>query len=482
MQPQPASPLADTPKLSLDSPLTPAAEQPNERLPEPEPTVATEPPAEPAQVRRKVFRLAGPVIGENLLQTLLGIIDTLLVAGLGAAALAGVGSSLQVVYIILAGMSALAVGASVLVAQAVGAQRLGEASHLARQALIWSVLIAVPISLVGLPLTPGLVALLGLEAEVGVIAAEYLAVNMGAIATLTIMLLASAVLRGAGDARTPMLVTALANIVNVILSWALIYGTLGLPALGAVGSAWGTVISRGLGSVLLVGVLWYGRNRVRVAGGSWRPSLATVGAVLALGLPAALEEVLVITAFAALTPIVATLGTLELAAHRVAINLLSLSFLPGIGFGLAATALVGQAVGAQRPNEARAATTIALRWAMLWMGGLGVIFVLFAQPLMRIFNDDPALVASGATALIAVALAQPFWAATFVYGGALRGAGDTRSPLLITGSLNWVAVVLAFGLVGIGWAELWVVWGVFLLTGPIEAFLFYRTWWRIRLG
>ncbi|MFV9503347.1 MAG: MATE family efflux transporter [Oscillochloridaceae bacterium umkhey_bin13] len=466
---------------TADSAPIATVQPPTEGLPEAEPSVIVAPPIEPKQMQRRVFRLAGPVIGENLLQTLLGIIDTLLVAGLGAAALAGVGSSLQVIYIILAGMSALAVGASVLVAQAVGAKQFAQASHLARQALIWSLLIAVPLTLVGLPLTPALVGLLGLEGEVALIATDYLAVNMGAIATLTIMLLASAVLRGAGDSRTPMLVTALTNVINVILSWALIYGTLGLPTMGAVGSAWGTVISRGLGMILLVGVLWYGRNGVRVAGGSWRPSLAAVGAVLALGLPAALEEVLVITAFAALTPIVATLGTLELAAHRVAINLLSLSFLPGIGFGLAATALVGQAVGARRPDEARAATKIALRWALIWMGGLGLIFVLFAQPLMRIFNDDPGLVASGATALIAVALAQPLWAATFVYGGALRGAGDTRSPLIITGSLNWIAVGLAFILINLGLTQLWIVWAVFLVSGPIEAYLFYRTWRRIRL-
>lgn len=442
------------------------------------PAADAHPSADARHVRQRVFRLAGPVIGENLLQTLMGFVDTLLVAGLGAAALAGVGSSLQVVYIILAGMSALAIGASVLVAQAFGAKRLREASELARQALIWSVLIAVPLSLIGLPLTPALVALLGLEGEVGQVAVDYLAVNMGAIATLTVMLLASAVLRGAGDSRSPMLVTALASLINVALSWALIYGTFGLPALGAVGSAWGTVASRGSGAIILVALLWHGRNGVSVAGGSWRPNLAAVRAVLVLGMPAALEEILVTGAFAALTPIVASLGTLELAAHRVAINLLSLSFLPGIGFGLAATALVGQAVGARDPAEAQAATKIALRWAIIWMGSFGLIFVIFANPLMRMFNDDPALIASGATALIVVALAQPLWAATFVYGGALRGVGDTRTPMIITGVLNWMAVGMAFLLIQLGQTDLWMIWAVFLISGPIETYLFYRAWQR----
>ncbi|NCC36821.1 MAG: MATE family efflux transporter, partial [Chloroflexia bacterium] len=298
-------------------------------------------------IRRRVFDLAVPVIGENLLQTLLGVVDTLLVAGLGVAALAGVGASLQVVFVLLAALSALAVGASVLVAQAVGAGNLVEASQIARQTLIWSVVIAVPLSVVGLWLSPQLIGIFGLEPEVAAIGTDYLMVTMGAIATLTIMLLASAVLRGAGDTQTPMRVTALANLVNLGLSWALIYGHLGMPELGAVGSAWGTVLSRGMGAILLVLVLIRGRNGVKVGGaGSWRPERKVFGSVMHIGLPAALEEVLVITALAALTPIVAMLGTVELAAHRIAFNILSLSFLPGLGFGLAATALVGQAVGA----------------------------------------------------------------------------------------------------------------------------------------
>jgi multidrug resistance protein, MATE family len=121
--------------------------------------------------------------------------------------------------------------------------------------------------------------------------------------------------------------------------------------------------------------------------------------VLRIGLPAALEELLVIGAFATLTPIVAGLGTVALAAHRVVINVLSLSFLPGIGFGLAATALVGQAVGARRPDDAMTITRIALRWAAIWMGGLGLGFLLLAPQLMRIFTDDWQMIDIGAAAI-----------------------------------------------------------------------------------
>jgi putative MATE family efflux protein len=462
------------------SSTTPALDEEPART-APETDAAPEAAPDARRVRRRVFTLAAPVIGENLLQTLLGVVDTLLVAGLGAVALAGVGAALQVVFILLGGLSALSVGASVLVAQAVGARDTREASRLARQALIWSLLIAAPLTAIGLPLTPWLIGLFGLPPDVAGVAESYLAVNLGAVATITLMLLASAVLRGAGDSRTPMLVTLLANVVNVALSWALIYGHMGLPALGAVGSAWGTVISRGVGAAILVAVLWRGRDGVRVRGGSWAPSPAAAGGVLRIGLPAALEEMIVITAFAAMTPIVAALGTEPLAAHRVVINILSLSFLPGLGFGLAVTALVGQAVGAGRPAEARLSTNIALRWALAWMSGLGLLFLIFARPLTALFGDDPALVDAGAPAIVAVVLAQPLWAATFVYAGALRGAGDTRTPLVITGAMMWVAVLAGF--VGTRFApHLWVVWAGFLVAGPIETYLYWRAWRRADLS
>ncbi|MEI7771459.1 MAG: MATE family efflux transporter [Chloroflexales bacterium] len=436
-------------------------------------------PAELAVLRRRVMSLAAPVIGENLLQTMLGVVDTILVAGLGATALAGVGTALQVIFVITAALSALSVGASVLVAQAVGAGSRDEAGRVSRQAMIWSVLIALPLTAVGLPLTPVIVGLFGLEPAVASVSMGYLGVTMGTITTLTMMLLIGGVLRGAGDSRTPMLVTALANLINVAVSYALIYGHLGMPALGAVGSAWGAFASRLVGAIILVVVVLRGRNDIRAGGGgSWAPSMRVFGAILRVGVPAALEEVLVISAFATLTPIVATLGTVSLAAQRVVINILSLSFLPGLGFGLAATALVGQAIGARRPSEARAVIRISLRWAVMWMGGLGLLFFIFAEGLVRIFSPDPDMIATGATAIRVVAFTQPFWAATFVYAGALRGTGDTRTPLVVTGAAIWSAVGIGVLLMNTSLHSLAGIWTAFLVIGPLETLVYWRAWGR----
>ena len=322
----------------------------------------------------------------------------------------------------------------------------------------------------------------GLSADVSQIAVDYLHVTIGTIVTIIVLLIGGGVLRGAGDSRTPMLITALANLLNIALAYALIYGHWGLPALGAVGSAGATFVSRLGGVAVLVWILLRGRNGVRIGGpGSWRPQWPVAWDVLKIGLPAALEEVLVITAFAVLTPVVAGLGTVSLAAHRVVINVLSLSFLPGFGFGLAATSLVGQAIGARRPLEARAITLISLRWAVIWMSALGVIFLFFAPSLVQLFTeghsaDDASLVAVGAAAIRTVAFTQPFWAGTFVLAGALRGTGNTRLPLLITGVAVWAIVALSYLGLHVLQPSLSIVWGSFLIVGPIEVLCFWLAW------
>src|SRR5215212_1018773 len=250
--------------------------------------------SEARALRRRVWGLAAPVIGENFLETLLGIVDTLLVAGLGAVAIAGVGRALQIMFFLISALSALAIGTSVLVAQAVGGGDTAHASRLGRQSLIWSVLFSIPLSVGGYLLSEPIIGSFGLEREVAAIGVQYLQVTMGTVVVLVALFIGSGVLRGAGDSRTPLRVTALANLVNVVLAYGLIFGHFGLPALGPVGSAWATFLARALALVLLLGALWRGRAGVTISGRSgWRPDFGIARQVLGIGIPAALEQVLV---------------------------------------------------------------------------------------------------------------------------------------------------------------------------------------------
>lgn len=428
--------------------------------------------------RRRVLDLAWPVISENFLETLLGVVDTILVARLGAAAIAGVGSALQVMFFVIAALSALAVGSAVLVAQAYGAGQLPKAGQLARQSLLWSILLGIPLAVVGVIFAEPIIAAFGLEPDVARIGVEYLQVTMGTAVVLTALLIVGGILRGADDSRTPMLVRAGANVINVGLTLCLIFGYLGFPALGAVGSAWGTFIARLLALIVLVWVLWRGRNGVTIRGaGTWWPQPRVAKDLLDIGIPAALEQLLISAAFFVLTILVAGLGTITLAAHRIAIIALSVSFLPGIGFGLAATSLVGQSLGARRPEEARDAGNIATQWGLIWMTVIGALAFFFAPQVIRLFTPDPEVIAIGASGLRVVALAQPFWAILMVHSGAIRGTGNTRFPLAVNASGIWAAVLLAYFFINQGQGGLPLVWAAFLLTSPILAGLHL---WRFR--
>jgi len=446
---------------------------------EPETLTQPAPVTSERELRKRVWSLAGPVIGENFLETLLGVVDTVLVAGLGAVAIAGVGSALQVMFFMISVLSALAVGSAVLVAQAVGAGDTARAGRLGRQSLLWSVLFSLPLTFTGFLLSGPIIGLFGLEPQVAAIGTQYLQVTMGTVVVLVALFIGGGVSRGAGDSRTPMRVTALANLLNVALAYGLIYGHFGLPTLGPVGSAWATFIARSFALVLLLSALWRGRNGVSISGrGGWRPDFGVARQVLTIGVPAAMEQVLVSSGFLVLALVVARLGTEVLAAQRITFNALSLSFLPGIGFGIAATALVGQSVGARRIAEGGAAARVATTWAVIWMSAFAGLLIIFAPQVFHLFTSDAAVIAAGVPGLRVLALTQPFWAVLFVQSGGLRGTGNTRFPLMVTGLGVWVSVGLAFALIETIGGGLVSVWAAFLALAPVMGFLMWRRFRR----
>ncbi|MDE0142768.1 MAG: MATE family efflux transporter [Caldilineaceae bacterium] len=443
--------------------------------------VAAGPTASPRPTAQKrVFNLAWPVIGESFLETMLMVVDTWMVAQLSTAAIAGVGTSVQVLFFIIAALGALSVGSSVLVAQAYGAGKLVEAARLARQSIVWSVILSLPLALTGFLLAGPVIGLFGVEADVARIGKEYLQVTMATVVVLIVLMIGGGALRGLGDSQTPMRVTALANFVNVFLTYGLIFGVAGLPGLGAVGSAWGTFLSRLLAAVLLLIVMWRGRQGVSISGRSnnWLPEISVANSVLRIGVPAALEQLLTSAAFTSMTAIVATLGTAALASHRIAFNVLSLSFLPGFGFAIAATALVGQSVGAREPKEGAEAAAIATRWAVVWMAVMGAVSYLLAEPILRLFSQDPAVVSDGVDAIRVVALAQPFWAILFVQSGALRGMGNTSFPLRANTGGIWATMIIAWVAVNYFDGGITRVWGVFLITSPVMAVILWKRFSR----
>ncbi|MCC7021601.1 MAG: MATE family efflux transporter, partial [Thermomicrobiales bacterium] len=428
--------------------------------------------------QRRVLALATPIIGENLLQTAVGAVDTFMVAHLGAAAVAGVGTSFELVFFIISILSAIDIGATVLVSQAIGAGDQERANFLARQAIVWGVILGIPVSLGMFVAAPTVIGLFGTAPDVAAAATIYLEVISATALALFLSFICGAVLRGAGDSRTPLKAAVLANIINIVVAYVLIFGHLGLPELGVAGSAWGAAIGRGAGAAVMLAVMARGHKAISLAGSwGWRPRLDIARQLLTLGVPAAMEQVLSSGAFMTLIAVVALIGTEALAAQQITFTALSVAFLPAFGFSIAATALVGQSIGARAAADARAASRIALRWALVWMGIGALAAFVFAERAMGIFSSDPEVIASGASALHALSVALPFWALWFVSSGSMRGSGDTRTPLVIGAATMWSAVLLAW--IAVRWFDggLGLVWSAFVLTTMPASFLM---WWAYR--
>jgi putative MATE family efflux protein len=401
-------------------------------------------------------------MGEQLLSMTVGLVDTYLVGHLGAAPLAAVGLANQWIFAAITLFGAIATGATALIARFTGAKDEDLANEVLRQAILLGALIGVIATALGLGLAGSAVTLLGAEEEVVDLGASYLRVVASIFFFSTLMFIGNASLRGAGDTRTPLFVMLVVNVINIVVAWTAINGPLGLPQLGVVGSALGAATGRLVGGVLVIAILLKGRAGIQLKLVGWRPDLDLVRRILRVGLPTGLEQLLFRTGHMVFARILAELGTAAYAANQVAINGWALSFMPGFGFALAATTLVGQSLGAKDPEGAQQRGYTAYRLGAGLMGLVGLAFLLFPAQIVGFFTDDPQLIALGTLPLRMVGLIQPLLAATMIFAGGLRGAGDTRFPMLINGGAIWLvrlplaylfALVLGWGLPG-AWAAL----------------------------
>lgn len=416
-------------------------------------------PSCPADVGRAVNTLAWPVILENLFQTALGTASMIMVADLGAAAVAGVGTATQILFVLQAAFGAVTTGTTVLIARAIGAEQDDEANLITKQSLVLGTILAVVLGVIGYQYSDPLIKILGAEPDVVALGGGYLRITMVSGLVLLGMFVISGALRGAGDTRTPMMVTGLINIINIGIGYVLIFGQLGFPALGVEGAAWAAAISRAIGVGILLWLLLRGRGALDIRGrDGWLPNTRIYMRIARLGTPSMLEQLAMSGGMLVYGIIAISMGTTVYAVQRITFQALSISFMPGMGFAMAATAMVGQCLGAGRTDLSEISTWYAVRMAVAWMTLMGVMMAVFGGPIMRIFTDDLEMIAMGVDALKVIAFSQPFMAISQVLAGSLRGAGDTRFPMYSTTLGVWVirlplgylfGPVLGWGLSGI---------------------------------
>ncbi len=419
-------------------------------------TVPTPSAARPATAPRagglfEVFDLAYPVVLTQLSHTAMGVIDSAMVGRLGATELAAVGFASVWLWTLFSLFYGTASGIQTFVAQADGAGEPRRCGAWVWQGA-WAVVpVAALVVSALLPAMPTIVAWLGPSEALQESAVAYVTARLPGEICLAAMVVPSAFFRGIGDTRTPLYVTLAATALNVVLDYGLIFGELGLPRWGVAGAGAATAFANAFAAAALLAALRRRALRERYDTRIVAPRPQQIRRFLRTGAPIGAEWCIGMTSFATFTTLVARMGDASMAASQSFVMLLSLSFMQALGISMAAATLVGRYVGAGDLDAARRSFRSSLGLGAAVGTAVALLFVLIPGTLLRIFTDDPEVVALGAPLLVLGALFQLFDAAAIITQGALRGAGDTRWPFVVHTLLAWgLFVPLAYAL-GVVW-------------------------------
>ncbi len=413
-----------------------------------------------------IIRIAWPSFIELLLTQLASMVDLMMVGSMGgqahpevgAQALSAVGLTTQPKFLLMAAFIAMNTGVTALVARNKGTGDKKQANLIVRQGLLFTFVITTILSVLGVIFARPMVIFMGsTEAIVTDWATQYLQIQMAGFLTMALTSTITASLRAVGDSRTCMIYNLIANVVNVIFNWLLIYGNCGFPKLGVAGASLATVLGQLVAFVIALIVLIHGNGFLKLEFKlGFKPNRQVLGSIVNIGFPAMIEQLLMRAGMIIFAKTVATLGTTAYATHQVCMNIQALSFMTGQAFAVSATTLMGQSLGKRRTDMAQAycsrTRTVGLLSALL----LAVIFSVFGSSIVGLYNSDQTIIRMGGTIMLFVAFLQPFQSSQFIIAGGLRGAGDTRATaiitfitvLLIRPGVAILMVSLGFGLYG----------------------------------
>ncbi len=415
-----------------------------------------------------VFALAWPILISMLSYTVMSVADTLFVGQLGTTELAGVGLATTAAFMVMAFAMGLLRGVKVNVAHRTGAEEHDDARRLGWTGL-WLALGLGLVAMATAPLGGWLFWAMGASTDVAAEANAYFVIRTLGLPLAFAIAALSSLFQGRGDTRTPMVATVLANGLNVALDPLLIFGLGPVPGLGIGGAALATVLAE------LVGLTWLAwQARAVLRGVSPWPTRAFVQEVWAIGSPMAVNRVLDVASYVVFASVLARVGEVHLAAHVIAIRIVMVSFLPGFAIGEATGVLVGQELGAGRPEQ-----SLRAFWAGLWLAtglmlAFGIVFVAVPGPLVAVFGAEAAVSAVARDLLLVAAAFQVFDAVATVAWCTLQGAGDTRFVMVCSIAGAWfvklpLGIALAMPL-GMGATGAWLG-----LTAEIVFFAFIAT-------
>ncbi|MDR1863901.1 MAG: MATE family efflux transporter [Treponema sp.] len=415
---------------------------------------------------RDVVRIALPSVSEMILTQLASMVDLMMVGRLGPWAISSVGISTQPKFIVMMLFMAMNVGATAMVARYKGAGKPERANAILRQALVLTTFFALIGSAGGYVFSEHLVRFMGApDAETVRGGTAYLRIQCLGLLGFALTSTATATLRGVGNTRTSMIYNMVANIVNVIFNYLLIYGNFGFPRLEVMGASIATIIGQFTAFFLAMSALLRGKNYIRLRlKDSFKPNREALGAIFRIGLPALVEQAIMRIGVVSYTRIVTSLGTLLYATHMACMNIQQMSFMLGQALAVSATSLVGQSLGKRRPDMAQFYATRTRRVGLAVSLVLAFTFAVFGRQIIALYagdnNESREIIELGSQILRLVALILPFQSSQFILAGALRGAGDTRSIAAII----FVTVLLVRpGIAGLTVTVFhWGLWGAWI--------------------
>jgi putative MATE family efflux protein len=435
------------------------------------------------EIRRDILKLAWPSILEQMLIMLVGMVTTILVGRIGNAAIVAVGMVNMIIFFIQAVFAALSTGATVLVARLTGEEDMAKAKDATRQSLILSVGLSVTITLLcyifALPI---LRLFLGrAEADVFQLSVLFYKVTLISLPFLIINIVVGGAFRGAGDTKTPMYISLIINVINVILGYFLIFGGGILKPLGVVGAGMAISISRAIGTVMILWILYAGNTVIGLSiKDGFSLNMDLIRRIFRVGLPASLEQVVMQGGFLAMQVLVVSMGTVASAVYQIGNSVNSLAFMPIFGFSLAATTLVGQNLGRGDPDKAEECSLQTLYISIILISIIGLILFVFARQLASLYSKDLEVIDLGSKIIRIYALGEPLLAVMSVISAILRGAGDIKYIMYTSIVGIWTfRVALSYVLHTYFHTGVVGVWVAVIIDFTIRAALY---WFRFKKG